>query len=218
MSKLQYLQRNRAEAPVKIGGGIDLEGLDDGVVYVAPEQEVLLLRSALDNIPTGTSGVPEGVVWYSDVTITNADELEPGDGYKMEIFGVTFDNVTMHQTEMSEAAPTAAKAAADGQQYVYWLGNPTLIGDEKNVLGLPDNGLPYLVVLFGEFASVLLREEYFAGVAGAQSAAVDRFYLWKMIPAHVLSWPMTSETWEFELEDGSTVRKTVMLSMDGDSE
>lgn len=196
----------------KVGGGIDLEGLDEGMMYVVPEDMTLLVTSALAD---GTAEDPqEGVMAYR-ANYSASGAPEPGDGYCLEIRGVTFDNVTMNRISRFDVVPKAAKMNDSSSEYVCWLGNPTLLGDEYNALGLPDNGLPFLVIIMAggdsTLCSVVLREPYFAGGTGARDAEPE-LALWKKTAAHVMTVPITRELWQFELEDGSMVTRQVVLS------
>lgn len=195
----------------KVGSGIDLEGLDEGMMYVAPEDMTLLATSGLTD---GTAAVPEAVMMYR-ASYSASGVPEPGDGYYLEIRGVTFDNVTMYRTDLSGAYLKAARINYTSTDDVSWLGNPTLMGDQANVLRLPDNGLPFLVFIMSVDGSttctVVLRESYFAGGAVARAAAPE-FALLKKTAAHVVTVPITRELWQFELEDGSTVTRQVVLS------
>lgn len=199
----------------KVWGGIDLEGLDEGMMYVVPEDVAVLTPSDLVDIPQ--DGLPEGVMGYRG-SYSASGEPEPGDGYCLKIRGVTFDNVTMNLFDRSEPLPKAARVSDPSPEHIFWMGNPALMGDEYNALGLPDNGLPYLVLIRfddGSFVlEVVLREAYFAGGAGASNVE-PAFCLLRKTAAHVVTEPITRELWQFELEDGSTVNKQVVLSLYG---
>lgn len=110
----------------KILGGVDLEKLSEGQLFVLPEGEELI-GSADSYTRIDDAGIEMGILGLDTDAFANAGEV------LVAVNGSVWPAAAVNKTEFDDII-------------VYWVGNPAL-SENLNIIDQPDNGLPFFVGL-----------------------------------------------------------------------
>lgn len=169
----------------KMTGGIDLDGLSGGQLFVREASEELIFSEDLGSVEPEVQG--DGELLAYTFRGYSGPALAEGTRYRIKIFEQTWDVV-------AEKVPFPN---GDNPVELAVIGNPGL--DPR--YGLQDNGLPFFFTTLGSILLLEVRAAEFASVTAGEDPASQTFVVWEVHDKELVSLPVVM----LFTEDGTTL-------------
>lgn len=170
----------------KMTGGVDLDGLSGGQLFVREASEEIIASYELESYEPQVQGDGE-VLIYAFQGYTGPALVE-GTKYRVKIFEQTWDVVAEKVTFLSDGNPIEFAV----------IGNPWICDQED----FQDNGLPFCSVVLGSTLALYVRAAEFVSVTVGDNPAAKSFVVWEVHDKELVSWPVLI----LHSNDGTTLR------------
>lgn len=169
----------------KMTGGVDLDGLSGGQLFVREASEEIIASYDLGSYEPQVQGDGE-VLIYAFQGYTGPALVE-GTKYRVKIFEQTWDVVAEKVTLPNDGNPIEFAV----------IGNPWICDQED----FQDNGLPFCSTVIGSALALYVRAAEFASVTVGGDPADNSFVVWEVHDKELVSWPVLM----LNTNDGTTL-------------
>lgn len=162
----------------KMTGGVDLDGLSGGQLFVREASEEIIASYELGSYEPQVQN--DGEQLYYNFQDYTGPALVEGTKYRVKIFEQTWDVVAEKVTLLYGESPME----------LVIVGNPGLDPASCEHFGWEDNGLPFCITNANGTLRLGVRAAEFASVTVGGDPADNSFVVWEVHDKELVSWPV----------------------------